>query len=75
MLVAVTYERAVLTTVSVLLNCDQVFVVELKGKFKKLYRIFLNYRVIQDILDETKQLFETENNPWDQKRDIFLHVL
>ena len=33
-----------------------------------------NYRVIQDILDETKQLFETENNQWGSKTG-FVHVL
>ena len=28
------------------------------------------YRVSQVKLDETKQLFQTENNPWGQKRDL-----
>ena len=29
------------------------------------------YRVSQVKLDETKQLLQTENNPWSQKRDMY----
>ena len=42
-------------------------VIALYEKLYKYVTLILNYRVIQDKLDETKQLFQTENNQWSSK--------
>ena len=36
-----------------------------------VHYVLSTYRVSQVKLDETEQLFQTENNPWSQKYDMY----
>ena len=50
-----------------------LFSMQFEAEVDILY-ITQTYRVIRDKLDETKQLFQTGNNPWGQKRDLCMFL-